>query len=330
MGGHKRGDVAMKTVFLKGMLPTQGSVRLIALRLVLLVLAMLPGIWAAVNAIDESAGRLPSLAGVTKPMPIVHLIRLAEYLNGYFVALLAIGVVVAFIGQQLLLAGGLVILDPRLEKSPRVWRSVVDTGTLHLWTFLRIALFNLLILSLGLAGIHWLFDALRRHGLLAGWSAQSLVLDLSWLQLIISLVWVGFVGSWGFWCRVLSVVDQRRRVRRTAFVALFLFWRHPFSGPLFYALTSFTSFCLGAWVLALWRQSSSPWPVWALLWALVLLAQACIWHWQVRSARLLVENGNLAVLRECADSPWGITRLMRWVWRALSRTRTADRSTAES
>ena len=67
---------------------------------------------------------------------------------------------------------------------------------------------------------------------------------------------------------------------------------------------------VGGVYLAIWRQVAPPTVVEAVLWAggwlVFLFLQAVVWHWLLRSGRLLYQDGAFDDIRNRPDAPWGV------------------------
>jgi hypothetical protein len=192
---------------------------------------------------------------------------------------------------------------------------------------LRVTLLAAALSGLGMWAIATAFERLALRGDTAGWTGQTLVVVLPLCQAIATLLWMALVGAWAFWCRVLLVADERRRVRSVGLLVLRVFRRAPLRGPSFFAAVTIASFLGSATVLLVWRQlppRSLPAAIAVMgLWLLTLVAQAWLWHWLLRAARLLYSEPQFNDLRPAPDAPWGVLGWLRerLDWRRPARAK---------
>jgi len=282
----------------------RGSIAIIAMRVVLLVLAALPTLVMLGSAIASDPARRPYFTDVEGRLPIVHLLRFFEQLPSLS-APIALGVVIALLGEQVLVAGALAWLGPRAERKAGVFGRVLQTGFSWLGPMLRVMLGAAVLVVAGSWAIDRLLSKIGSYGEVANWSGYTLGVLLPFLQGIATLLWTALVGAWAFWCRVVCIASERRQVRSAARVALFVFWRAPWRAPLFFVSVTVGSFLASAAVLIIWRQLPPPTVghviFIALVWLLTLVAQAWLWHWLLRSARLLYATKRFADLHTLPD-----------------------------
>lgn len=309
---------------LNGLRPVKGSIRLIALRWGVVVLASLPTMLVALMGVAEGPARQPYYTDIDERTPAVHLLRLAKDLPPGLLPALVISIGLAILADQLLTGGALAILRPERPAGDRVnvTRAVLDDGLVHLWAFLRAALVGLVLSATGVALLRFVVKKIAMAGERAGWSGATIGLTLPLIQVFVALVWLSTVGAWVFWCRLITAADGRRRVRRTGLLVLGVWRRYPLrSWGLFVALTLASTLISGA-VLVAWRQAEPSTggavAVWAVVWALTLGVQAFVWLWLLRSGRLLYESGDLTGLRGRPDEGLGIVAKLAF-WRRRSR-----------
>ncbi len=284
----------------------RGSLRLLVWRVLLLVVAGLPVAAVASGALEKSLAVQPYFADAAKPLPLVHLIRFCSEAPGSIWGALFAGVIIAWLGHQMLTAGALEVLRPEPPKRVKVWRAIFAATAAHLWPLIRIVVVAAVVAGVGAGLLKWAGGKIGDHGRVADWTAQTVGLVLPSIRLLLTLVWFSVVGAFAHWCRVLTVADGRRRVRRTVLLVFRIWWRRPLQGPLFYVGTCLLNVALGAVVLAAWRQASGGVAMWAVLWAVTVLLQAFIWHWTLRAARLLYAQPALADIVAREDSAWGV------------------------
>ena len=146
-------------------------------------------------------------------------------------------------------------------------------------------------------------EQLLEHGKVALWTFRTQFL-LQAGRGLATLCWLTLVGVFAWWCRVIVVADQRRRVRRLWTVVPRLWWRHPIVALVLHFLLALGSLFAAAAVIFFWRQSSGGARGWAVLWLLVLAGLSFLWHWRLRAGRLLWSSADLIDLRAVPDTPW--------------------------
>jgi hypothetical protein len=310
--------MAVNQDWLAGLRPVAGSLRLIGLRWLLWILSALPGLVAASAALERSIAERPYFVEAGDPLPLVPLLLLLRNVPGALWGVLVAGTVLAWLGNLLLTAGAVELLDPKRVGGTRVWRTIIDTGTRYLWVYLRIALLALVLLLVGGRVLGLISESIDDHGRVAGWTAESLVLTLPVIRALLFLCWASIVGTLAVWCRVLAVSDGRRYVRRLPALALRVWWRRPVQGLGFHVVLALASPLLGALVLLAWRQSSSATAGWVVLWLVVLLLQSILWHWRLRVCRLVWADGRFDNARVVPDAPW---RVLHRLAKRLRRSR---------
>ncbi len=295
-----------------------GSLTLITLRWLLIILSSLPAVAGTLQVVASSAARRPHFTDHAGRLPGVHLMQLAQELPPMLLATACVVILLALLGQQLLMAGALTWLAPSQASRPgdgAVFRTVLATGTSWIWTMLRVVLTAIVLGGLGIQLILYLFEALGLHGEGARWTGRTLLTVLPMLQGLGIALWLALVGSWAFWCRVVLVGDGRRLVRSAGVMVLRIWYRHPLRSALFYlAATSLVLILSGALLIS-WRQyppgSITGAIAWQVAWLFGLLLQAIVWHWLIRSALLLYDDESMADLRAEPDAPWGVLPALR-------------------
>lgn len=293
-----------------------GALALVAMRILLLLLSSLPAVVLVLAGLAAGPARQPFFTEPAGRLPLFHLLRLGGALSGAVTSGLVLAVVLALLGQQVLAAGALSWLG-RDGRAGAVWRAVPARGLGWLWPMLKVLLLAAVCSGAGLALLGRLFDALDRHGDVAGWTGHTMMVCLPALRVIAAVVWLAVVGAWAFWCRVLLVADGRRTVRSAWLLVLRVFRRHPLRAPLFYVVVTLAS-QLGAGVLLVaWRQgppdSASAVLPWLGSWLLVLALQGYLWYWLLHSARLLYALPDLDGVRRRPDGPVGLGRALTWL-----------------
>lgn len=295
--------MVLKRPWIEGLRPVSGSLRLMSLRLLLFVLAALPGLARGIAGLTESLANRPYFADAPDPLPLLPLMRMLGRFPESLWGLLALTAVVAWLGNLLLTAGAVALFGTARDGRTQVWRTVFHTGTRSLWAYLRIALMALALAALGAALIGVIAGRLLEHGRVAMWTLHTQFVVQA-ARGLATLCWLTLVGVFAWWCRVIVVADERRRVRRLWGVVPRLWRRRPVAALLLHFLLALGGLSAGAAVLFAWRQSSAGALGWALLWLAVLAGSSFLWHWRLRAGRLLWSNPDLIDLRAVPDVPW--------------------------
>lgn len=310
---------------LDGLRPAPGSLRLIALRVAVVLLSSAPALIAGIAGVSGGAARRPYYTDVEGRLPLIHLFRFFKELPDGFAPALAVAVVLAILGDQIVTGGALAIADPGRPAGERVkvLATVSREGLSHLWAFLRVVGLGLVIVIVGIALIRLPFKKLGVTGYRSGWSGQTMAMTLPLLSMITTALWLATAGAWVFWCRLITAADGRRRVRRTAILALRVLWRYPLRSWGFFAVTTLATVTLSGALLVAWRQAEPGTGGgalgWFLGWLLTLLVQAAVWLWLVRAGRLLYADASLADLRSQPDDPFRLlSKLAFWRRRRAS------------
>jgi len=313
--------MAMSAPVLQGLQPVPGSVRLIALRWALSILAALPGIAAAKAALSGSVGSEPWFTEVPDPLPLPQFFGIPGEV-GAAVPVLLIGVVLAWLFHQLLTAAAVEILDPaRQPGRVRLWRTMMDRGWSYLLIYLRVSLVALVFLLLGARILSVVFERLAERGVVEGWTGKTLILTLPIVRLLLLLAWAGIVGACAWWSRVILLSGGRRYVRRMLTIVPRVLWRSPVQGFLLHWLLGIVSVLLGAAVLFTWRQAPGLATGWFVAWLMLLVVQSAVWHWRMRTLSLIWSLSSFNDLRDKPDVPWGV---FRWFKSRLRRRAAAS------
>ena len=312
--------MAVKRAFLEGLGTVKGSFRLVIMRWTLWILAGTPGVLIGLGALGDTVGRRPYFTEAADPLPVFELVRLAGAIPGAVWGALTAGVVGAWLGNLLLTAGAVEVLGRTRETKVRVWRTVFETGTRTFWVYLRLALLGAVLIFGGAKLLGVIFDRLVDHGAAAGWTGQSLARTVPLVHGVLLLTWATLVGVMIWWCKVITVADERRLVRRLPLMVLRLWWRRPLQGVVFHVVLSVVTLFASAAVLFGWRQSAAGPAGWIVLWLVVLGVMAFVWHWRLRACCLVWVGADLQDLQDQPDEPWHLTGRL---WRRVRR-RSAD------
>lgn len=310
--------MAVRRPWLAALRPVRGSIRLMALRWLLFVAAALPALAVSLGGIRAEVANRSYFAAAPDPLPLIPLARLLERLPAsIWGALLAVAVVV-WAGNQLLTAGAVTLFGTAGGGRPRVWRTVFEAGTRSLWAYLRIALTALVLAALGARLIGAIGGRLLDHGQQELWTMQARLLVHAGRGAAI-LCWLTLVGVFAWWCRVIVVADERRRVRRVWTVVLRLWRRRPLGALALHFLLALGGLLAGAGALFAWRQSGAGVTGWALAWLAVLAGLSFLWHWRLRAGRLMWSSPDLIDLRAVPDVPWRLPARLLGALRRGSR-----------
>ena len=303
--------MAMSTPVVEALQPVPGSVRLIATRWLLSILAALPVMTAAKAALSDSVGKQPWFTEAPDPLPLPQFFGVMGEI-GPAVPVMLFGVVLAWLFHQILTAAAIEIFDPRREPGKvRLWRTMVDKGWSYLLVFLRVSLFAFIFLAIGARVLAFVFERLAERGAVEGWTGKTLVLTLPIVHALLLLAWAGIVGACAWWSRVILLRGGRRYVRRMLTLVPRVLWRSPIQGFLLHWVLGAASVVLGAAVLFAWRQAPGVATVWFVAWLLLLVVQAAVWHWRLRMLSLIWSCSAFDDLRDKPDAPWGVFRRLK-------------------
>ena len=294
-------------------------VRLCLLRLAVLVAVFSPAALAGRAGIGRYVGGQAHLAEQAGPLSLTATLDLLQNLPPSFLGLVAVATLTFMFVDQVLTAGALIVLDPQrpIPSRTRVLRILWDEASSHFWPFIRVLLLGLVVVALGNVAIIRVFDALGERAAVGGSNAIVRFVYLLGGQALVTAIWVAFVGGLTFWCRVLTVADQRTRVRRTAVLALRVLKRRPLRGPLLFAGVTLAVQVVGLLVLLAISPPSTPPIRWSAI-LLFLVLQVFMWQGLIRQARDLCLDSGIQEIREVADEPYRwFSRA--WVWVRHSR-----------
>ena len=295
--------MAVKRPWWQGLRPVPGSYKLMALRWLLFVAAALPVLGAAMGGIGDGLADRPYFADAPDPLPLAPLMRMLGRVPGPVWGMLLLAPAAAWLGNLMLTAGAVALFGAPGGGRPRIWRTVFAAGTRSLWAYLRIALTAVVLAAIGARLIAVIGDEIHDHARQALWTMRS-VFFLQVARGAATVCWLTLVGVFAWWCRVILVADERRRVRRLWTVVPRLWRRRPFSALVAHFLLSLAALLVGSLVIFSWRQSPAGGSGWSLAWLVVLAALSFLWHWRLRAGRLLWSSPGLIDLRAIPDAPW--------------------------
>jgi hypothetical protein len=281
-------------------------------RWLLFVALSVPGILHAKGAIAGSVALSPYYTEVEGRLPVIHLQRFLGELPSSILPLL---VGMAFLGlilNQIMSAGALVYFrgTEKEEDNPGLWHLLFNEGLPYFWRFMRILCIALALFLLGVFALGKFFEYLALRGEVAGWSGATLMIDLPALKVSACTFWLWLVGGWAYATKVITVLDNRRRIRRTAFHSLRLCWRHPVRLMAFYALLTLLGTLTGAALLFAWRQgvprTTAPFVFFGVTALTLSFLRSAFWYWlHGAGARLYRDGKKSSDLRDRSDAPFG-------------------------
>lgn len=287
----------------------------IALRVGLLLVAVAPTMTGAWSAVVGGVARSAYLAAAPHPLPFAPLFRLWAALGSAAFSLVATGAVIGLLLQIPLFA--------RLVE----WRTAEGRGSSpapspldrHFFSLCRVALLAALLFAGGALLIAEIAERAIASGASRGWSLHARVVVAPAIAMISVAIWGSLVGVWATAAKVLTVIGERRVVRRTAVIAARLVARAPSMAGFSMGVSLSSLVVLGA-ILLEWRRhepSGLALVGWVTLFITGLFATGVLWHWWV-VAQVRVAEGQPDLLGE-ADVPFG------WWRRALDRARAVQR-----
>ena len=259
--------------------PTTGTWRVILSRWVLYVVAMLPGLAALTMHLKQTIGRRPWFEGLETPLDVLSLKFLMAELSGGM-SLLILGVLLIWVLQLVWLAGAVQILDSSKNDLPR---KIFANGWRYLGRFIRIAIFSIIAIIVFHFAMKFVFGSFATRAELEDWTIQRGIFDLILWRGVVTFIGLTLIGTFAFWARVITVADNRRKLRRLPLLLLRLFVRRPVSA----LLVQFCSIAVVLFVQGValwsWRQSAGG-LTWLILWALLLLIASWLWQIRIRAA----------------------------------------------
>jgi hypothetical protein len=232
------------------------------------------GTWRLLN---DAAVR-PYFTAAAEPMPLLPWLQLTKSLYPAVWVLLAVASLWIVL-DQITVAGAASEIADRGGGTSRLARWCTEAAR-NVGPLVRIGIVSMLLVGLGAFALKLAFRWLLRRSWRAGWTLDTELL-LRAIEVLSMAGWLFLVGAWSTWCRLITVLDDRPRVRGTAVLVLRAFWRRPLGGPLVFVLAEgATTALLGAIIVA-WRQSppesAGGLAVLVLCWLLALCATALVW-----------------------------------------------------
>jgi hypothetical protein len=266
--------------------PVKGTWRVVFARWGLYLVAMLPGLLVLTRELNESVGRRPYFQELQLPLGILDLRLLSAELSGGGTVLMVFAALVIWILQLVWLGGATHLFgSPRRQATQKVFR----TGWQYLGRFVRVAVFALIATAAVFMALKFLFLALSARAEIEDWSVQAGLIDLHVWRAIIMSVAMTLIGIFAFWVRVMTVVDDRRDLRRLPMAVFRIFRRRPLSALLFQFAAVVLVLSLQAVALVFWRQSTGGLQ-WAALWAAALFFAAWVWQLRIRVAIAVLKS----------------------------------------
>ena len=270
--------------------PVPGSSALLGLRLLARTLVAVPALVAAALVISRGPALSPYFTGAELPLPVDELLRLLLAIGAVPLALVLAAPLLAWPLQLFVTAGAIDRFFRPRDRRRSVVRVCVDSLVLHLGPLLRVSLLGLTLLVLGVAVIALLHGEVSTSLARGGASQWVLRVILPGIFFVVALWWSALVGAWSLAAKVLTVIDARRRVLKTAVLALRLLLAFPLRGLAFFVVASGAAALVEGLVLACWRSVDPRGPVLLALmlaWVASALFATFVWHWTVRAAVLV-------------------------------------------
>ena len=265
--------------------PTHGTLRVVASRWLLYMLAVLPGMWSLSSHLNEVIGKRPWFHDLQPPLETLSA-RFVMANLGDGLALLGAGVAVIWLLQLVWLGGSARVLDPR---TPGVYKKVFANGWQFLARFIRIAIIAVIVTLVLQLIISKIFGALSARAETQPWSFYASYITLNLWRVATMFIVLTLVGIIVFWMRMIAYDEDRHDTRRLPWQALKLVARRPL-GALF---GQFLIVCavLGVQAMALlcWRQSPNG-GLWLGAWAMLQLLTAYVWQFRIRMALAILSR----------------------------------------
>ena len=298
------------------------SMRLVLLRWLLLVVTAGPTLFVAFGGVLGFHARRPWFTEIDGPLPALHALHLLTTLPSTLAPAILVGVVLAAVFGVLLSAGAFALLAPvetlgHLPLPPKrgALAAAMRRGTHHLWPLARLVALTLGLNAIAVGVIAKISSMISRSIEAGGGAANTSELLVPVIGALAATVTVAAIGALAHSARALVVLDERKNVSKSLWLALRLLLRRPLSSlGVFVSATLFAQLTTGA-ALVLWRQSA-PQSASALVVFLLVQAAAMLfaaWIWQVQH-RLFASHWSdeaHADLRRCPDAPWSAWTKLR-------------------
>lgn len=258
---------------------------LLALRLLSLMLCLAPASAALHSGLVESIGRNPFADPQHELLDATLVAHGLTSLPGTWLGIALAGGLVFFLWDQLLTAAALVRLDPSIRTAPRVglWRQLWDESARHFWPLLRIVIVAFVVLGVLATAVGKIVELVDIYAQQQAWTAQARFVELRGAQAGAMVLLTALVGSWAWLAKALTVLCNRRIVRRTLIDAGRIWWRTTAAWMLPFVLVTIAAQCLGGALLsALYPPSGSS--AASVAWVGFLLVHGAVWLWIVRAA----------------------------------------------
>ena len=301
--------------------------RLVAWRLMFLSFCGLPSLFVAWGTLSGGAARQAYYTahdmGVGA-LPLVRVERLLSGLSPVFFVAAALGALAAVILDLLLTAGAIATLDDENRDSRRIG-VVLRRGATHLAPVLRILVMAVVGMAAGAGLIDLVFDRIDVHGHRAHWDAARMYGLIPLARTMLTLLWISLVGALSLVCRVVTVCDGRRVVRRSLILTLQVCWRHPIRALATFSIVTLIVEAIAGLVMVGWRlpiaEGTGQAAVRSVLWLAMLFVQAWVWRALVATVRgVYVNPGDERVLAIRARPDAGFALPSR-LYRRLRRPR---------
>jgi hypothetical protein len=297
------------SAFIDALAPRRGSLRLVVLRAFTLVGCCLPGTMLVESAARDLLGSDPRTASLTGPLPLHVVQEIAGAIVGAPLAVLAAGVLAFLACDQVLTAGALTLLDPnRRDAHPRVWRMLFDEAAVHFWPLVRVALVTLVFFAICMGALSLVTDALAVRAERHGWTADARYIVVTQWRVAITAIVLAKLGALAFWCKVMTVADGRRRVRRTVIDAVKVLWRAPVRAMAFFVVVTLAAqTATGALLTSVITHGGATGAI--VGFSLLIVVHMCLWHVLMHYGRIFYGDARFDDMRGRGDEPLGV-----WAW----------------
>ncbi len=283
------------TAVREGMALRRPGMGLIALRMGVLMLLTLPVGLIARWGINDHQGASPYWMAQTDGDGGIGsfnlLVGSLTDLSPVWWGVVLVSVVLFIAFKQLLDATALMLVRPvgtnrESRPPPTIPATFFGPAWGLFWRFIRIAVVGWVVFIAGMLLIGLLFDRLADSGVRSGATGLWQMVLLPGLHVSVQSGWFLTVAAVTFWCRLILVADDRKRVRRVILPACRQLGRSWSVALALFVLLPLLVQILGAGLLAgqIHQDASSSG---LAIWVLYLGVQSYIWYWLIHTGQLI-------------------------------------------
>jgi hypothetical protein len=140
------------------------------------------------------------------------------------------------------------------------------------------------------------------------WTADARYIVVNQWRAAITTGALASLGAFAFWAKVLTVADERRRVRRTLLETVKVLWRAPIRALLAFVVVTVAVQGVGAYVLAS-AASHGGGALTVVSFALFIALHMGAWHALMQYGRIFYGDARFDDIRGRGDDPLGV-----WAW----------------